>query len=309
MNPTAERITQAAANLLAALTDDQRAVVSHPLNDDHERRRWFYTPNHRHGLPLTSLRPLQQQLVHKLLAAALSHTGYVTATTIMGLENPLDLQEHWSRPHDELGVEPAQRPRDPNRYYLTLFGDVGSDAWAWRYSGHHIVLHFAHLQGRIVSPTPTFFGANPADSPLGGANLLRPLAAEEDLGRELLHLLPDDRRARATLSPIAPDDITQSNRPTVTDDASPLPGWEMMGAPPQADLLAQYRAARGITTDVLDAVRYTTAPKGLPATEMNDAERDALTALAHLCIECVALGEHHSEAQVTRWLLEGNRRL
>ena len=42
---------------------------------------------------------------------------------------------------------------------------------------------------------------------------------------------------------------------------------------------------QGIEADVLDAVRYTTAPKGLPAADMNDTERDALTALAHLYID------------------------
>jgi hypothetical protein len=50
---------------------------------------------------------------------------------------------------------------------------------------------------------------------LVGPGVLRPLAAEEDLGRELLDALAPDQLATAMLSPEAPDDIVQTNRPTV----------------------------------------------------------------------------------------------
>ena len=62
-----------------------------------------------------------------------------------------------------------------------------------------------------------FFGANPAMSHHVGPGLLRPLAGEEDLGRELLHTLDSEQQATAILAPVAPTDIVQANRPFVED--------------------------------------------------------------------------------------------
>jgi hypothetical protein len=74
-------------------------------------------------------------------------------------------------------------------------------------------------------------------SRLVGPGVLRPLAAEEDLGRELFHALAPEQRATALLSPEAPDDILQRNRPTVrADPPEGLAGAGML--PQQRELLA-----------------------------------------------------------------------
>ena len=36
-------------------------------------------------------------------------------------------------------------------------------AWGWRVEGHHLSLHFAVANGRVVATSPTFTGANPAE--------------------------------------------------------------------------------------------------------------------------------------------------
>ena len=202
----------------------------------------------------------------------------------MGLENPLDFQESWGSSR-RLGVGDELRVRDPNRYYFSFFGDPNDDDWAWRFGGHHVCVQCAVADGQIASPTPTFFGANPAESPLGGDYTLRPLAGEEDLARELLHLLSDERRAQAVLSANAPDDIMQGNRPRVEYGVLPLPGWEMMGTTPDPDGLAKRRARQGLDDAALEASRFTLAAKGLPASAMSEGEREALGALVHQYIE------------------------
>lgn len=282
--PTLERMTEAARAFVASLDDGQRALACESLADEEERRRWFFTPNVRNGVSLTELSPAQQQLGHRLLASGLSHGAYVTATTIMGLENPLDLQESWGS-RGRLGVSDELRVRDPNRYYFSFFGDPNDDDWAWRFGGHHVCVQYAVARGQIVSPTPIFFGANPAESPLGGDYTLRPLAGEEDLGRELLRLLPQERLAQAMLSPVAPDDILQSNRPRVEDGVLSRPAWEMMAMPPDPDGLAKRRARAGLDEAALEASRFTSVPKGLPASSMAEGEQDALRALVHQYIE------------------------
>ena len=275
---TLERMTEAACAFMVLLDEEQRELACESLVDEEERRRWFFTPNVRKGVSLLELSPAQQQLGHRLLASGLSHGAYVTAATIMGLENPLDRQESWGS-SGRLGVGDELRVRDPNRYYFSFFGDPNDDNWAWRFGGHHVCVQYAVAGGQIVSPTPMFFGANPSESPLGGDYTLRPLAGEEDLGRELLRLLPAERLEQAVLSPVAPDDILQSNRPRVEDGVLSLPTWQMMATPPDLDGLAKRRARAGLDEAALEASRFTSEPKGLSASSMSEGERDALRAL------------------------------
>ena len=74
--------------------------------------------------------------------------------------------------------------RDPELYYLTVFGDPSAKStWGWRLEGHHVSLRFAIDNGRLlVSSTPQFLGANPAEVPYGyGPHTgLRVLAAQEE---------------------------------------------------------------------------------------------------------------------------------
>jgi hypothetical protein len=58
-------------------------------------------------------------------------------------------------------------------------------------------------------------GSNPARVTSGSKAGLRILAAEEDLARALIRMLPDERRARAILSERTFGDIVSRNDPTV----------------------------------------------------------------------------------------------
>ena len=95
--------------------------------------------------------------------------------------------------------------RDPELYYLTVFGDPSAKgAWGWRLEGHHVSLRFAIDNGRmLVSSTPQFLGANPAEVPYGyGPNTgLRVLAAQEDAARTLLRALDAKEQAIALVAP------------------------------------------------------------------------------------------------------------
>src|SRR4029450_7796611 len=167
----------------------------------------------RGGLPLAEMGPVSQRLAHRLVASGLSDGGYNTAATVMGLENVLDAKEGWRRGYD--GRTVPHRGRDPQLYFVSVFGDPGGGGWGWRGGGHHVALNYPLPEGGEVSASPLFLGANPAMSRLVGPGVLRPLAAEEDLARGLLDSLAPDERAGATLSPEAPDDILQRNRPRV----------------------------------------------------------------------------------------------
>ena len=132
----------------------------------------------------------------------------MTVAVIMGLENILDELEGWS-------VDFArERGRDPSLYYITIFGEPGGDApWGWRFGGHHVSLHYTIIGGEVAASTPNFLGADPAVSPLLGPHLHRPLAAAEDLGRELFRALDEEKRA--TRAGIAGGARTIRSAPTV----------------------------------------------------------------------------------------------
>lgn len=270
----AQRMGEAAVTFLASLTPEQRAQATFPFTDQEERTRWFYTPNPRNGLPLAAMDRDQQRLAHQLVATGLSRAGYVTASTIIGLEATLDYLEGWKRPG---------RGRDPLLYYVSIFGEPSDrGAWGWRFEGHHISLNYTIAGGRIVAPTPTFFGSNPAEVPLGGTSVLRPLAGVEDLARELVQALGDEQRATAILAPVAPPDIVTGNRPHVVEDALPLPTPVLSGAPLTEDLQreteAQWRAM-GLAPEHLEAIAYSSTPRGLAAERMSAAQREILEAL------------------------------
>ncbi len=211
-DPVADDMIEAASRLIDGLEPALAEVACRSFPDDEERRNWFYTPTDHGGLDLGRMSPTQHQLVHRLVATGLSVAGYVTAAAIMGLENILDRIENWPPGRTR------ERRRDPLLYYITVFGEpAASGAWAWRFGGHHISLHYLIVDGKVVASTPNFFGANPADSPLLGPHLHRPLAAIEDLGRELFRNLKDHRRHKALLSPSAPSDLISGNRPGIRE--------------------------------------------------------------------------------------------
>jgi Protein of unknown function (DUF3500) len=213
LRPALDAMAAAAADWLASLSPAQRAKAGYPFPADEERTRWYYTPTERGGLPLAEMDPVQQRLAHRLVASGLSEGGYATAATIMGLENVLDAREGWRRGYDGRAV--PHRGRDPQLYFVSVFGDPGAGSWGWRVGGHHVALNYTVAADGGVSASPLFLGANPALTRLVGPGVLRPLAAEEDLGRELLDALAPDQRAAAVLSETAPGDVLQRNRPRV----------------------------------------------------------------------------------------------
>src|SRR6266540_2296027 len=208
-----QRMAEAATAWLSSLAPAQRAKAAYDFPAPRDRTRWYYTPTEQGGLPLAEMDPIQQRLAHRLVASGLSRSGYVTASTVMGLENVLDAVEGWRASYPGRAV--PSRYRDPQLYYVSVFGDPASGAWGWRVGGHHVALNYTVVAARHLAVGPLFLGANPASSPLVGPGVLRPLAGEEDLARQLLHALAADQRASATLSPVAPSDIVQSNRSVV----------------------------------------------------------------------------------------------
>jgi len=278
----ASAMAEAAAAWIDTLDDGQRAigVWDWPGSKaaDAERVRWYYTPTDHGGLTAHQQRPHQQRAAMRLLATGLSEAGYVTASTIMGLENVLDRTEGFTTSFDR------DRGRDPGMYYLRVFGDpTGGGPWSWRFGGHHVSVNHLVLGGEAVAGSPCFLGADPMVSPLLGGRELRPLGGIEDTARDLLHALDADQHARAVLTPTAPVDIIGANRvrPGPGDRLIPLPDlWRGHFAQDLEDRLWSMHdgleAQLGVTETDRRVTELTATPRGLSAADMDQAQRALL---------------------------------
>ena len=209
---TVGHMAEAASNFLAGLdaTGQQKALID--FADTVERENWHYIPRDRAGLPLKEMDEKQQQLAHALVATGVSAQGYEKLSTIMSLEPILAELEGGGR----------RFPRDPELYYVSVFGEPGTDApWGWRFEGHHISLNYTLVKGRMLGPTPLFFGSNPGEVRHGEQTGLRALKEEEDLGRQLLHALDGEQKTVAIVDEQAPDDIITTNVPYVRGEVQP----------------------------------------------------------------------------------------
>jgi hypothetical protein len=206
---TGSQMATAASRLLSALDKEQIAKATYEF-DAPERLNWHFIPRVRKGLPIKEMTPAQRALTFGLLHTGVGATGYLKATTIMSLEQVLrDLEQ---------GKGPV---RDPELYFLTLFGKPSDGGkWGWRIEGHHLSLNFTLEGGKIVSATPAFFGANPAEVRQGPREGLRTLADVEDRALRLVQALTPDQHKQAVVETAAPKDIRAANTPQPPTDAA-----------------------------------------------------------------------------------------
>src|SRR5579884_4531460 len=197
--PSASIMTETANRFLAALTPEQNAKATFPFDAD-ERMNWHFIPKERKGLPLREMSPYQRHLASALLAAGLSQQGYIKAVSIMSLEDVLKMME-----------KDSGERRNPEKYYFSIFGTPSdTQAWGYRVEGHHLSQNYTVVNGHAVD-APSFFGDNPAEVRVGPRAGLRVLAAEEDLGRDLVTSLDPEQRKAAIVEATAPKDILTTN--------------------------------------------------------------------------------------------------
>lgn len=208
---SAKRMADAAAGLLASLDEEQESKATLDFADHQERTNWHYVPRARSGLSLKEMTEDQRLRAHKLLASGLSVAATATAKTIIELEPILGALE---------GSE-GKHLRDPERYFVSVFGEIGGRCWGWRFEGHHLSVNYTLIDNRWICATPLFFGANPAEVRHGEHEGLRALAREEDLARELLFALDGEQRAQAIINAEAPADILTRNSAYVRGEVQP----------------------------------------------------------------------------------------
>src|SRR5260370_31963222 len=141
----------------------------------------------------------QKKAALALVAAGTSAQGNKQALTIMSLEAILRDQE-----------AKGSMVRNPDWYFFCIFGSPSKTGkWGWRVEGHHLSLNFTMEGGHVLTATPSFYGANPAQIKGGPKKGLRVLAEAEDLAFQLFEAL-DAGQKKIAYQAKAFDEIKQA---------------------------------------------------------------------------------------------------
>jgi hypothetical protein len=242
----------AAREFLGSLSDEQRQQAKFAF-DSEERTNWHFVPlekggkSTRKGLPLEAMSPAQKKAALGLVKAGTSEAGNVATVTIMSLEAILAELEKGKGP-----------TRNPEWYFFTIFGEPGkSGKWGWRVEGHHLSLNFTMDGERVISSTPAFFGANPAEIKQGAKKGLRTLAPSEDYARQLFKSLDDSQRKIAHQSKDFPEPGAKMLTPKLGDPVGLAAG--KMSAEQKGTLTKLIRSYTDRMAPDIGAMEYKTA--------------------------------------------------
>ena len=210
-----EEIRNSVKLFINSLTEVQKksAVVDFA---DSARQKWNNLPVgllSRAGIKMGSLTDDQRKQVHRILSASLSSQGYLKATSIMHLDNLLNLYYDTLYQRKAINETVYKRMRDlqwsNQNFYLALFNTPADSLWGFKLEGHHLSLNFTFHQNRLAI-TPLFVGTDPAEYPTGEYAGWRVLGQEEDLGIKLINILSPQQKKKATISNNVPADIFTS---------------------------------------------------------------------------------------------------
>ena len=202
---------------------------------DTARVQWNNLPvglRARAGVSLGSLSEQQRRLVHRILSGALSSQGYLKATSIMHLDNLLNMFVDTMNRRGEIDDRLHKYLRDlqwsHQNYFVAVFGDPRSDNnWGFKIEGHHLSINLT-FTGKDLSVTPMFVGTDPAEYTALDYAGWRVLLKEEDYGLKLVRSLTPEQRKKATMSTEVPGDIiTSAESGLRLIDAWGLKGSEM----------------------------------------------------------------------------------
>ena len=207
-----EPVRKAAEALLAALTPEQRAKSTFPVNDP-EWRKWmnqhFYI---RQGVSFQEMNEKQRELGFNLLRAALSARGFKQTRDIMRLNETLAELTH---DFDFLGEW---------KYHITVMGKPSAkEPWGWQLDGHHAIINYFVLGDQVVM-TPFFAGSEPVIAESGKYKGTVVLQDEQNQGLAMLQALNDTQRKKAVLqfSKTGNNNLTEAFKDNVVLDYAGL---------------------------------------------------------------------------------------
>lgn len=185
---SAASMSEAGNAFLATLDESQRDKALEELTSA-ERKRWTNLPQRsgNGGIALGKCNEDQMKAFCDLMATLLSKEGYDKICHVMLSDDQL---LEGGNPRPGFGTED---------FFVVLFGEPSaSEPWGFQLDGHHLGLNLS-IHGDKITLAPSHTGAQPVKFKIGD-NVIRPLAAENDVAFELVGSLNDDQRQSAILS-------------------------------------------------------------------------------------------------------------
>ena len=193
-------MTSAAKEFAASLDEGQKKQALFGF-DSPKRTNWHFVPLQddkrqptRDGIRLELLTEAQREKALVLMRTGTSAEGAKAAETIMSLESVLHQMEGGKG-----------NVRNPNWYFVSIYGEPGTDSWGWRFEGHHLSLNFTLKGDQVVSVTPSVFASNPTEIRSGPRKGQKTLAEVQDLALELIASLTPEQKEKANQAKAHPE--------------------------------------------------------------------------------------------------------
>lgn len=207
-----DEIKQTAISFVNTLDPIQKRTALLSFNDT-ARIKWNNLPvgmRARAGISIGNMNNDQRKLLHRIISVSLSSQGYLKATSIMNLDNLLNMYYDSLFYNKTINETVHTRMRElqwsHRNFFFAFFGNPNDSVWAYKLEGHHLSINFT-FTGNKLSVTPLFVGTDPAEYPISEYAGLRVLGQEEDLGIKLINMLSPALQKKATMSKEVPADI------------------------------------------------------------------------------------------------------
>jgi Protein of unknown function (DUF3500) len=205
-------VKQSAITFINSLEPMQKRMALLAFTDT-ARIQWNNLPvglRARAGINVGTMTDEQRKLLHRILSVSLSSQGYLKATSIMHLDNLLNMyydSMYYRKEIDEKRIQQMHDLKWSHRnFYLAFFGNPADPIWGYKIEGHHLSINFSFVNNKL-SVTPFFIGTDPAEYPNTEYAGWRVLGQEEDLGIALVHQLSTAQQKKAIISDQVPRDI------------------------------------------------------------------------------------------------------
>ena len=203
----------AASQFLSTLSADQMKQANLPFQDS-LRLKWTNLPVGlvpRPGISYGSLSDQSRISYHRLLSAMLSSQGYLKITSIMQLDDILNVlyQEAFDRKEINQKMLDGMKGLKwaHGNYYIAIWGKPhDKEPWGLSFGGHHLALNLTQ-QGDRTTMSPFFIGTDPSEVKTSKYAGWRVLSKEEDYGFLLINTLTEKQKSKAVLEREVPGDI------------------------------------------------------------------------------------------------------
>jgi len=231
---TVEKITEATNDFIHSLNQEELQKIQLRFENDN-RVKWTNFPigmAERKGILLGELSSQSKIKFHHVLTTLLSSQGYLKTTSILHLEDVLNVifkQLHSTKEIDEKTYNEIVGLRfDYGNFYIAFWGKPDPiEPWGLKFEGHHLSINLS-VVGNNFSLTPFFIGSDPAEVTNTKYAGLRVLSKEEDYGLKLINALSPSQQKIATLSKAVPKDIiTNPNSPQMITDYQGIKGSDL----------------------------------------------------------------------------------